>query len=230
MIKHLAAIMDGNRRWTSKNAFSLAAGYSEGGKRAIKEAITFCIEKGIAYLSLYTFSLENFYRSFEEKTITFSVLLQEIHAQKDALIKESIAIRFVGKLELLPPDVLQACKDLEDATKNGTRLNVAILICYGGRQEILAAVKQVALQGIITADSSDEQIQDYFEKALWNYSFPVPDLIIRTGGVKRLSNFLPYQSVYSELIFLDILWPEITKEHFQQAYDMFQATKRNFGR
>ena len=230
MIRHLAAIMDGNRRWASKNKFSLAAGYSHGSKRALQEVIEFCLEKGILYLSLYTFSLENFYRSPEERNILFSALLQEVVAQRDKLIENSIAVRFVGKLELLPQDVLQACKTLEQATAQGNRLHLTLLVCYGGQQEILAAVKKVALEAHLTHDFSDDQVQKIFEKALWNYPFPVPELIIRTGGMKRLSNFLPYQSVYSELVFLDILWPEITKQHCQEAYDTFQATKRNFGR
>ena len=230
MIRHLAAIMDGNRRWASKNKFSLAAGYSHGGKRALQEVIRFCLEKGIIYLSVYTFSLENFYRSEEERNILFSALLQEVVAQREELIKNSISIRFVGKLELLPQNVWRACNDLEQATAQGKDLHVALLICYGGQQEILAAVKKVALEGNITHDFSDEDVKKTFEKSLWNYPFPAPDLIIRTGGMKRLSNFLSYQSVYSELVFLDVLWPEITKQDCQYAYEVFQATQRNFGR
>lgn len=229
-MRHLAVIMDGNRRWARKNQFSLAVGYSEGGKRALQEVMQFCLEKGITYLSLYTFSLENFYRSQEEKEIVFSMLVKEVYAQQEVLLKESISIRFVGKLELLPPDVLKACRELEEITHNGTRLHVVLLICYGGQQEVIAAIKKIVSDGSITPDSSEQQIQEQFEKALWNYPFPVPDLIIRTGAVKRLSNFLPYQSVYSELVFLDILWPEITKKECQYAYDIFQATQRNFGR
>ena len=230
MIQHLAVIMDGNRRWAYKNKLSLAIGYKEGGKRALQEVMQFCIQKSIQYLSLYTFSLENFYRSQEEKEIVFSMLLKEIHAQKEMLIEEEISIRFVGKLELLPPDVLSSCRDLEKITQNGKRLQVALLICYGGQQEIIASIKKIVADGSINAQSSEQEIQKQFESALWSYPFPFPDLIIRTGGVKRLSNFLTYQSIYSELVFLDILWPEITKEDCQYAYDIFKSTKRNFGR
>lgn len=230
MIRHLAAIMDGNRRWALQNKISLASGYSQGGMKALQTLMKFCLEKDISYLSLYAFSLENFHRSAVEKEMVFSILLQETHKQRDMLQKESITVRFVGKLELLPEDVRKACKELEEATAQGTRLHIAILVCYGAQQEIVYAVQKIVQNKTINEYSSEQEIKEAFEKSLWMYPFPAPDLVIRTGKVQRLSNFLLYQSAYSEIVFLDILWPDLTHKECQDAYDFFTSTKRNFGR
>lgn len=230
MIRHLAAIMDGNRRWALKNKLSLAAGYKEGGTRALHTIIKFCLEKNISYLSLYAFSLENCNRSPEERNVLFSVLLQETVHQKEMLQKESIAVRFVGNLQLLDGPVLKACKELEQATAHGARLTIAILLYYGGQQEILSAVHTLVSSSKITSMNSYDEVKVAFEQSLWTYPFPAPDLIIRTGGVQRLSNFLLYQCAYSELVFLDILWPDLTQDDCQKAYDFFCKTKRNFGK
>ncbi len=230
MVRHLAAIMDGNRRWALQNKLSLASGYSQGGMKALQTLMKFCLERGISYLSLYAFSLENFYRSAAEKEMVFSILLQETHKQRDMMCKESISIRFVGKLELLPDDVRKACTELEEATAQGTRLHIAILLCYGAQQEIVHAIQKMVQNKMISENASEQEIKEAFEKSLWTYPFPAPDLIMRTGKVQRLSNFLLYQSAYSEIVFLDILWPDLTHKECQDAYDFFISTKRNFGR
>lgn len=228
-MQHLAVIMDGNRRWARKNSVSLAAGYKEGGIRSLQEVMRFCLDHHITYLSLYAFSIENAQRPSEEKEVLFQALVYYATHQKETLIKESISVRFVGQIELLPQNVSDACKNLQQATAGGTRLHISLLLYYGGQQEIHQAVHKTLLASF-NVYLSEEEIKKKFESYLWTYPYPAPDMIVRTGGVQRLSNFLLYQSAYAELYFLNKLWPEVSYQDCQNIYDAFQATQRNFGR
>lgn len=229
MITHLACIMDGNRRWAKKRALMPWYGHKEGAQ-AVRTVIRFCIDKGISYLSLYTFSLENFNRSQQEKDYIFSFLVTESEKELPFFVEHGIRIKFVGDRSLFPRSVVTTCQKIEEETKQCNKLTIQVLFCYGSRQEIIAAVQKIANQvalGQLTADEINDEI---FKSNLWTDGVPDPDLIIRTGGLQRLSNFLLYQSAYSELYFLDCLWPDITERDLQAAADYFNNCKRNFGK
>ena len=229
MIKHLACIMDGNRRWARKQRKLFGDGHRQG-IRAAERVMDFCLQQSIPYLSLYTFSLENFRRSATERYFLFNILFKEIREKMvDVFRKKKIRISFRGDQTLFPESVRDDCAEIEAETAQGDALHVSLLFCYGGRQEIVAGVKKVVAT-IQRGDLSVDQLTDtMFETYLWTAGFPAPDMIIRTGGVHRLSNFLLFQAAYSELFFLDCLWPELDDTHLKTVITSFQERQRNFG-
>lgn len=228
-LKHLAIIMDGNRRWARKNKMDVLLGHSKGGVDAVKTTLEFCLQNKIPYLSLYTFSLENFKRSEDEKECLFNLIATCGEKELKEFIDRGVRIRFVGDRNLFPEKVLKSCSELEEKTKHLQALCVNVLFCYGGRQEIVAAARTLA-SDVQKGNLSVEGISEKeFEKRLWMHECPDPDLIIRTSGVQRLSNFLLYEGAYSEIYFMPCYWPEITKEKLIEAIEWFQKVKRNFG-
>jgi undecaprenyl diphosphate synthase len=228
VLNHLACIMDGNRRWAKQQGKMPWYGHGQG-IETVHTVIEFCLRKKISYLSLYTFSLENFSRSPQENNYLFGLMLKEAQKGSQEFKKQGIRLRFIGDRALFPVSLQPLLDDLEQETAHCNTLIVNLLFCYGGRQEITAAVKKIAQQvkdGSLPEEAiTPELIGNY----LWTGLMPDPDLIIRTGGFSRLSNFLPYQSAYSELQVLDCLWPDLTAVHLQNAYDSFMDCKRNFG-
>lgn len=228
MIKHLALVMDGNRRWAKSQGFVPWHGHAKG-VEAVKRSVEFCIEKKIPYLSLYVFSIENFRRSPQEVSYLFDLMVSEGERWLDELIKQGVRIRFVGDRSLFPAHLLPTITKLEQSTEQLTTLEVLLLFCYGGQQEIMHGIKHIARnlqQGLIAEDDiNDEMIRS----VLWANKVPDPDLIIRTGGRQRLSNFLLYQAAYSELYFLNCLWPDVQKADLEQAVATYEQVQRNFG-
>jgi undecaprenyl diphosphate synthase len=218
--------MDGNRRWAQQNGLSRVG---RDGIEAAYRTVEFCLAQKTSYLSLFAFSLENFKRSPHEVTHLFDLMVHEMHSQKNKLIEKGIKVRFIGDQSQFPAHVWQTCKDLEEVTQHGTALHVNMLICYGARQELINATRRIAhdiQNGHLTADTIDDTV---FESYLWTADIPNPDLIIRTSGARRLSNFLLYQAAYAELYFLDCFWPAITEQDLTTAYTYFEHCKRNFG-
>lgn len=227
-MRHLAVIMDGNRRWAVKQGMAKWFGHKEGAK-VIQYAIDFCLNKHIEFLSLYTFSMENIKRSDEEKKYLFDLLISESKKIVNDCLKKNVRVKFIGDKSLYPQDVLEAVMQMEKITAQCTSLQVNFLLFYGSRQEIFWGIKEL-IKKIKTENLDDDAINnELFEQCLWTYGIPEPALIIRTGGRNRLSNFLLYQSAYSEIIFLDCLWPEITYTDFEQCLTNFETTQRNFG-
>lgn len=227
-MKHLACIMDGNRRWARKKHFSLSSGHEQGAK-TINVVSQFCLENNIQYLSLYTFSLENLKRSDKEKTFIFNALCQQGEKVLSDCLKQGIRIKFIGCRELFPSVTQSIIQKLEVQTALGTRLQLNLLFCYGGQQEIIHSVKEI-IKGVKEGSIHEHDItEELFSRYLWTADTPAPDLIIRTGGAVRLSNFLLYQAAYSEFYFLDCLWPDISYQHLDQAIQYFNQCKRNFG-
>ena len=227
-MQHLACIMDGNRRYAKKQGWQVWRGHQQG-VEAVRVAMDFCLEQQIPYLSLYTFSIENFKRPPKEQAYLFKLLVQKAREHLDELKNKGIRVRFIGDKSLFPESVLPTCTFVEEQTRQNSTLQVNFLFCYGGQQEILHGVKQVvhAIQtGALTCEQLTEQ---RFARYLWTEEMPAPDLILRTGGVKRLSNFFLYQAAYSEFYFSDCLWPEITAAELHKAVGSFGAVKRNFG-
>lgn len=228
MIQHLACVMDGNRRWATSRGLPTLFGHKEG-VTAIKTVVTFCLEKAIPHLSLYTFSLENFKRSAQEKSYLFNLIASSIDEFTDELVHQGVRIYFVGDRSLFPSSIRGACETIEQRTACGKNLHVNILFCYGGKQEIVSSVKKIAHQvasGTLLPDAITEKD---IQNNLWMPLIPDPDLIIRSGAVRRMSNFLMFQSAYSELIFFDCMWPDMTKELFEQALQEFIRRQRRFG-
>lgn len=229
-MEHLAVIMDGNRRWAKKNnSLSEDKFGHKKGKDSARLVVEFCIKNNIKYLSLYAFSLENFNRPEEEKDDIFNILLGGIDSELDNLKKEGVRIRFIGDRTKFPKHLIPSITKAEIRTAEEIKLNLNILFCYGAQQEYVHVVRDLAQkvkQGVINVEDIDNNM---IQNALWTAGIPNPDLILRTSGVSRLSNFLLYQAAYSELAFLDCYWPEITEDHLAECIAEFKNTKQNFG-
>lgn len=220
--------MDGNRRWAKAQGYKPWLGHQHGAQ-TVKKVITFCLENSISILSLYTFSTENLKRSALEQEFLFSLLVKEAHNNLDEFVAQGIKVQFVGDESLYPESVRSTISKVHEKTKQCTRLTINILFCYGSQQEIVHAVKRVvtAVQhNQLELDSLDEQT---FADFLWTEQCPTPDLIIRTGGRQRLSNFLLYQAAYSELYFLDCLWPDLQPKDLEDAVAYYKKVTRNYG-
>lgn len=230
-MQHLAIIPDGNRRWAKANKMESFFGHRKG-LDVVRTAIRACIKNGIRHLSFYTFSLENFRRSDLEKKYLFEMLAAEFRTAIPELVQEGIRVRFVGDSSYYPPVVRETIQEVEAATAKGEKLNLNLLFCYGARQELVHAAKVIAQKvkdGILEIGAITEEA---LNASLWTSGTPDPDLIIRTGSAQspRLSNYLLYQAAYSEWMFLDEYWPEVTEDTLQSCIEKFQNIQRNFGR
>lgn len=218
--------MDGNRRWAR------AHGFGSVGREGIDTAyqvVEWCIQKKIPYLSLFVFSLENSKRPSWEIEPIFALMIDEMAKRTDELVRNQIQIRFVGDRAQFPAHLRGACEQLEKATHAGNRIIVQLFLYYGARQEVLEACRRV-VEAVSRGDLKPAAISaDIFEKELWTAGIPDPDLIIRTGKVQRLSNFMLYQAAYAELYFPAILWPDLTHDILEEALVYFNSCKRNFG-
>jgi undecaprenyl diphosphate synthase len=229
MLKHLACIMDGNRRWAARQGLLSFFGHRKG-LDAVKLVINFCLAKNIFYLSLYTFSTENLQRPQAEQHYLFEVLAQEAANELEEFKQQNVRMKFIGDHALFPSSVISLCEKIEQETAHCTALQVNFLLCYGGRQEIVAAAQRIATQVAQEQLKVEDITPELFENNLWTAGIPSPDLIIRTGGQKRLSNFLLYQCAYSELYFLDCMWPEISVASLEDALAYYSNCQKNWGK
>jgi len=221
--------MDGNRRWAMRQGLVSWFGHKKG-LDAVRLVIDFCLVQHISYLSLYVFSIENLQRCPDEQRYLFEVLAQEALQDLEMFKRKNICIRFIGDRTLFPVTVRPVCEKIEQETMTGTALQVNFLFCYGGRQEIVDVTKRIAREVVRGTLLSDDITPDVFEKFLWTAGTPSPDLIIRTGADNRLSNFLLFQCAYSELYFLDCLWPDISLVDLESALIHFDKCRKNFGK
>lgn len=224
MPKHLAIIMDGNGRWAKQQGKIRSFGHKFGAK-TVKEIIREVNNLNIKHLTLYAFSTENWKRPQEEVTTIMNLVVEYLKKETDDLIKENVKMDFIGDIEALPDKTLESIKETMEKTKNGKGLHVHIALNYGGRNEIVNATKQIIKEGINADDISEES----FGKYLYNSENTEVDLLIRTGGDIRISNFLLWQLAYSELYFCDTLWPDFNKEELHKAIYSFQHKERRFG-
>lgn len=225
MITHLSCIMDGNRRWAQQRGQLPWNGHRAGAK-TIEMVISFCLENKIPHLSLYTFSLENFNRSDQERSYLFDLIMLQTERYLPQFIAQGIAIKFVGQLSLFPKALQEICYQVQDKTAHGKQLQVYFLFGYGSRQEIFQAAQLFAERIRLGQDNTQEQ----FESCLWTAGVPDPDLMIRTGGMLRLSNFLLYQAAYTEIRFLDTLWPDLTQAEVHAAVMSAIQAQKNGGK
>jgi len=226
---HIAIIMDGNGRWATKKGLPRVKGH-EAGIDAAKKTINRAGELGIKYLTLFAFSIENWGRPQDEVSYLFTLFDKAISIYSDDLINKGVKVQFMGAISLLPENVQQGIAALESETANNDRLTLVIAISYGSRQEIVDATKNIALKVANGQMSIDDINLDTFRQHLYLPDLPDPDLIIRTSGEKRFSNFLLFQSAYSELYFTSVLWPDFDENEFDNALRDFSNRKRKFGK
>ena len=227
--KHVAIIMDGNGRWAKSQNKERTFGHKNAIK-AVREAISACNEVGIPYLTLYTFSTENWNRPTEEVDTLMNLLSSTLLQEAEEIFSKGIRIRAIGDLEALPEDVRNQLYNIMELTKNNTKGNLTLALSYGSQKEILNAVKELCKKvknGDIDENDIDEKL---FEQHLYTKEIPPVDLLIRTSGEVRVSNFLLWQIAYAEMQFIDVLWPDFTKETFFQCILDYQTKERRFGK
>ena len=224
MPKHIAIIMDGNGRWAKERGEHRLFGHSKG-VETVKEVIKAGVEYGIQYLTLYAFSTENWNRPQEEVNGLMNLLVDSLTKELDEFNKEGIKLMFIGNFEGLPERCKQSLKNALEKTINNTKMNVVVAINYSSKLEILQAVKNIVQKGI----SSEEITEDMINQNLWTKNIPEPELLIRTSGEHRISNFLLWQLAYSELYFSPIYWPDFNKDNLKEAIIAYQNRERRFG-
>lgn len=226
--EHVAVIMDGNGRWAKKRFLPRNYGHAEGAK-ALEDICENCDKLGIKYLTVYAFSTENWKRSVEEVTGIMNLFRKYLVDSIERSNNSNMKVNLIGKREGLPEDIVQKMDDLERETAGNTGLQFHIAINYGGRDEIVRAVKKImkdADAGKISADDIDESL---FAEYLDTKGVPDPDLLIRTSGEERTSNFLPWQLAYSEFYFTDTLWPDFDMDSLIEAVRYYNKRERRFG-
>ncbi len=225
---HVAIIMDGNGRWASSRGLPRVAGHREG-TRAVRRAIEAAIENGVSWLTLYAFSSENWRRPSGEITDLTGLLRHYLRTEVAELRTNGVRLHVIGDRDRFEPDIRTELLAAERSTSANARLNLVIALSYGGRDEIVAAARALAeavRAGGLAPDAVDEGA---FARALFTAGMPDPDLVIRTSGEQRLSNFLLWQSAYAELVFQDVLWPDFGSSHFAAALAEFARRERRFG-
>ena len=224
--KHIAIIMDGNGRWAKKRGLSRSMGHREG-SRTLKKIVEECYRLGIRYLTVYAFSTENWSRPKEEVDELMKLLLEYLRNAEKELAGKNVRIRVIGDKKRLPEEIVKEIERVEKNTENIEGLDFIIALNYGGRQEIVDAVSR------LVEDFKAGQISSIDEKAiserLYTYGIPDPDLLIRTSGEMRLSNFLIWQSSYTEFYFCDVLWPDFSAANLREAIISYQGRQRRFG-
>ncbi len=223
--RHVAIIMDGNRRWARARGVSEIDGHAAG-VEAIRELLRHAVRRGIPVMTLYAFSRENWARTDEEVVGLFQLLEQAIRSETDELRAQGVQVRLLGRLDELPPATRTSIESALSATAGGTRMRLNIAFNYAGRTELVDAVRGIVRAGL-DPDSIDEAT---IAGALYTAGLPDPDLVIRTGGEHRLSNFLIWQSAYAELITSDTLWPDFGPTDLDGALAEFASRTRRFGR
>ena len=225
-IRTIGIIMDGNRRWAEKHGLSRLAGHRHGAEK-LRELLGWARAAGVETVIVYAFSTENWRRAKTEVNFLFKLFRRFLETEIGALVKDKTIFRCVGDLATLPKDLQLAIVKAEAQTKDLGPQSLVIAVSYGGRAEIVSATKAFAKR---YADQLDTAGESEFEKCLWTAGLPDPDLIIRTGGEKRLSNFLPWQSVYSELAFTSTYWPALTQKEFTEILKEVANRARRFGK
>ena len=225
---HVAIIMDGNGRWAKARGLPRAAGHAQGAE-AVRRTVKAASDLGIRYLTLYGFSLENWKRPAKEIADLMGLLRLYLRKEIAELHREGVRIRFIGDRSMLAQDIIALIDMSEEKTRANTKLDLVIALSYGSRQEITAAVRELAREvaaGDLSADSIDENM---IQGRLYTADMPDPDLIVRTSGEQRISNFLLWQSAYAEFVFTDVLWPDFSREKLEVSIEEFSRRERRYG-
>jgi undecaprenyl diphosphate synthase len=223
--------MDGNRRWAKSHKMELYQGHNTGAEK-FGHVCDWCLDSGIKYLTVYAFSTENWKRTPKEINHLFGLMEKYFIEEKTECVKKGIRIKIIGDRSRFDARVISVIQGIETATADCEKLHVQIALSYGGRDEIVRAVKKIAAEAVNGGINPQTITEEIFEQYLDTADIPDADLVIRTGGAenRRLSNFLPWQTVYAELFFSDLLWPEFTREEFDRALEYFYTLKRKLGK
>jgi undecaprenyl diphosphate synthase len=225
---HVAIIMDGNGRWAKARGLPRVAGHRRGGE-AVRRAVIAAAELGISYLTLFGFSSENWKRPAHEVDDLMTLLRHYLRGEVAELHRNNVRVRVIGDRERLAPDIVTLIDNTEALTAGNTGLRLSVALSYGGRAEIAGAARRIAeaaIAGRLRPDQIDETV---FARYLLTADMPDPDLVIRTSGEQRLSNFLLWQTAYSEFVFIDTLWPDFTKTDLERALSEFHGRERRYG-
>jgi len=222
-LNHVAIIMDGNGRWGLKKRKSRSYGHLKGLK-TVESIIQSSINQKIPYLTLYAFSTENWKRPKQEVNFLFDLIRKYIKKNLQKVIKQGIKVKVIGKRKNLPKDIVKILQIIRKKTFHNKIITINLALNYGSKEEIIDACKKLALK-------KNKKINvKSFEKELYTRNIPSPDILIRTGGAKRLSNFLLWQLAYTEIFFMDKLWPDFNENDYNKILNKFRNVKRNFGR
>ncbi|MDA8980437.1 isoprenyl transferase [Chitinophagales bacterium] len=227
--KHIAVIMDGNGRWAKQQGKNRIFGHKNG-VNAVREVSEACAELGVKYLTLYAFSSENWNRPKLEVSALMELLVRTIGSETKTLMKNNIRLKTIGSIDTLPSRAQEQLNSVKEETKNNTRLTLTLALSYGGRAEIVDACKKIASQ-VKKGEISEQDITaSAINRHLYDPEIPDPELMIRTSGEYRISNFLLWQSAYTEFYFTEEFWPDFNKESMYQAILAFQSRERRFGK
>jgi len=220
--------MDGNGRWAQARGLPRVAGHRKGAE-SVRVAITTAVDLGIQYLTLYGFSIENWKRPLSEVSALMGLLRLYLRQEVDELDRQGVRMRFIGERGRLAPDIVALIEEAETRTAGNTTLNLVVALSYGARQEITAAARDLARKAV----AGDIPVEAIDEVMLANHlstaGIPDPDLVIRTSGEKRVSNFLLWQVAYAELVFIDTLWPDFSRQDLEEAIHEFHRRERRYG-
>jgi undecaprenyl diphosphate synthase len=222
-VKCVGIIMDGNRRWAKERGLPKLEGHRVGLLETLRDTVKFVHARGIAHLAVYMFSTENWSREEEEVAYLMDLFRESIKKEMNELGKENVRIRFVGQRTRFSKDLQQSMDEVEEETRNNTGLTVWCCLSYGGRAEIVAAAQAAAASG-------EEITEESLARHLWTEGMPDPDIIIRTSGEQRLSGFLTWQSVYSELFFTNTKWPDFSEAEFDSILSEYAERERRRGK
>ncbi len=227
--QHIAIIMDGNGRWAKKKGRIRIMGHRAGAK-SVREITEACAELGVKYLTLYAFSTENWNRPESEVSSLMELLIDNLQKEVKTLLKNDISLNVIGDITRLPEKVQKNINETVEKTKNGKRMCLSLALSYSGRWDIIQACRDIALEikrGKLNTEDID---QNLFVQYLSTKGIPDPELMIRTSGEQRISNYMIYQLAYSELYFTTTLWPDFSKDHLYKAILDFQTRERRFGK
>lgn len=223
-IKHIAFIMDGNRRWAKKRGLPVIAGHHKGAEM-IEPLVEYAAKSGISIITFWAFSTENWKRGEKEVGFLLKVFREFLKSSvANRMMKKGVRVKVIGDLTMFPKDIYEEVQALIKKSENNTAVTATFALNYGGRAEILRAVSQMKKPARSILDEKE------FSSLLYTSDMPDPDMIVRTGGEQRLSGFLPWQAVYSELYFVDILWPDFDQNEFQKAIEEYNRRERRFGK
>ncbi len=226
--RHIAIIMDGNGRWAKARGLPRIAGHQRGAE-AVRKVVRSCAELGVSYLTLYAFSSENWKRPATEVDDLMGLLRVYLRRELAELDRNNVRVRFIGDRSRLAADIIDMIGAAERATEGNTALTLVVALNYGGQHEIVEACRAITAEVVAGRGRVDEIDADLFAGHLQTAEIPDPDLLIRTSGEQRLSNFLLWQSAYTELVFMDTLWPDFSKKSLEDAIHEFHRRERRYG-
>ncbi len=228
-LNHIAIIMDGNGRWAKRRGLPRSAGHKKGAE-TVKDIAKAVNERGIRFLTLYAFSTENWQRPAEEVKTLMDLLRQYLKYDLEELRKNNIRIRFIGERDMLDQDIAESMAQLESKTAGNLGMTLVLAISYGARQEIVAAAKKIAAL-VKKGDMSESDIDlKLFSDMLYTRDIPDPDILIRTSGEQRISNYLLWQAAYAEMFFTETLWPDFSAEELDKVIEKFYSRERRYGK